>query len=106
MIRLLVFYATPDDPAEFDRRYREEHIPLTWKLPGLKAFRISSGQVTSTEETAPYLIASLEFATAADAEASLASPEGQAGAAHAAEIATGGMWFASYEEADAVADAA
>jgi uncharacterized protein (TIGR02118 family) len=106
MVRVLVFYATPDDPAEFDRRYEEEHIPLTWRLPGLQAFRVSRGPVSSTQEPAPYLIATLEYASPEAAESSLSSPEGVAGAAHAAEIATGGMWFTSYEEADTVPAAA
>jgi uncharacterized protein (TIGR02118 family) len=98
MFRLLVFYATPTDPAEFDRRYQEEHVPLTWKIPGLQGFGVSRGPVTSTQEPAPYLIANLEFASPEDAEAALASEESQAAVAHASEIATGGMWVASYEE--------
>jgi uncharacterized protein (TIGR02118 family) len=35
MQKLLVFYGEPADPAEFERYYREHHLPLARKLPGL-----------------------------------------------------------------------
>jgi uncharacterized protein (TIGR02118 family) len=41
MVRFLVLYNMPEDPAEFDRYYREVHIPLAQKLPGLRRYTIS-----------------------------------------------------------------
>ncbi len=99
MVRLLVIYQTPDDPAEFDRRYVAEHVPLAAALPGLLEFSYSRGPVSSTNAgAAPYLIASLAYADEATADAANASPEGQAAVANAAEIATGGMTVLRFVE--------
>ena len=40
MVRFLVLYNTPQDPAAFERHYRDVHIPLTKKLPGLRRYTI------------------------------------------------------------------
>ncbi|MGO9781118.1 MAG: EthD family reductase [Streptosporangiaceae bacterium] len=34
--RFLALYETPADPEAFDRHYREIHIPLECRLPGLR----------------------------------------------------------------------
>ena len=36
MVRFLVLYDTPEDPAVFDKHYSEVHIPLAKQLPGLQ----------------------------------------------------------------------
>jgi uncharacterized protein (TIGR02118 family) len=41
--RFLVLWGTPQDRAEFDRHYREVHIPLAKKLPGLRRYTQSAG---------------------------------------------------------------
>jgi uncharacterized protein (TIGR02118 family) len=38
MVRFLVLYDQPEDPEAFDRHYREVHIPLAKKLPGLRRY--------------------------------------------------------------------
>ena len=35
MAKLIVFYRTPRDPAEFDRYYAQVHIPLAKKNSGV-----------------------------------------------------------------------
>ena len=35
-VRFLALYETPADPEAFDRHYREVHIPLGRRLPGLR----------------------------------------------------------------------
>lgn len=59
MVRFLVLYKQPHDPAAFDRHYREIHIPLAKKLPGLRRYTISRdpGAVRGGEPY--YLIAEL-----------------------------------------------
>ena len=37
MTKLVVLYKTPKDPAHFEKHYRETHMPLASKLPGIKA---------------------------------------------------------------------
>ena len=46
MIRLLVLYGHPKDPAAFDRYYREKHIPIASRMKGLKKWTI--GKVAGT----------------------------------------------------------
>lgn len=40
MVKFLVLYNTPEDPEAFERHYRDVHIPLTKKLPGLRRYTI------------------------------------------------------------------
>ena len=40
MVRFLIVYDKPEDPATFDRHYRDVHIPLATKLPGLRSYTI------------------------------------------------------------------
>jgi uncharacterized protein (TIGR02118 family) len=86
-VRFLALYETPADPEAFDRHYREVHIPLGRRLPGLRRYTLG-------RETAPvrggvpyYLVASLEWDSLDGLRAAFASPEGRATAADAARLA-------------------
>src|SRR5438046_2164669 len=71
MIKLVVAYGTPDDPAAFDRYYAETHIPLVQKIPNLRRFE--SGKVTGTPDGSPppfYYLAELNFDSAEELQAS------------------------------------
>jgi uncharacterized protein (TIGR02118 family) len=46
-----VLYRTPADPGEFERHYREVHIPLARQLPGLR--RYSTSRVHGTTVPPP-----------------------------------------------------
>jgi len=83
--RFLAVYETPDDPAAFDRHYREVHIPLLRQLPGLRRFSISR-DVTALHGAPFYLIAELDWDTMDDLRAAFATPGGQATAADAARL--------------------
>jgi uncharacterized protein (TIGR02118 family) len=94
MYRLTVLYGHPDDPAEFDRYYREVHLPLARKMKGLKGWTIGKCESAVADEPPPfYLIVGLYAETRADLEAMLASPEGQAAVADVPRFATGGATF-------------
>ena len=97
MAQVLVLYHTPADPAAFDRYYRESHIPIAQKIPGLRSYSIGSGPVRALAGTAPYLVAILKFDSVADINAALVSPEGQATAADLANFATGGATLLIYD---------
>ncbi len=97
MAQILVLYNAPADPAAFDRYYRETHIPIANKIPGLRSYTISRGAVQSFSGQAPYLVASLSFDSMADVNAALASPEGQAAAADLPNFASGGATLLVYE---------
>jgi len=87
MHKLTVQYSDPADAAEFDKHYREAHVPLVVKMPGLRRFTITMPRGLSA--AAPYLVAELWFDDAAALDAGLRSPEGAAAAADVQKLAVG-----------------
>ncbi len=47
MSKLVVLYKKPSDPTKFAKYFRETHIPLVEKMPGLRSF--SFGPTTDLE---------------------------------------------------------
>ena len=94
MIRLTVLYGTPDNPAEFDRYYRDVHIPLARKMKGLKGWTIGKCEAVEPNSEPPWYMAVGLYADDREAmEAILASPEGKATLEDVANFATGGVTF-------------
>ncbi len=94
MIRLTVLYGHPQDPAEFDRYYRDVHIPLARKMKGLKGWTIGRCESAQPDQQPPYyMIVGLYADSRADMEAILDSPEGRDTVADVANFATGGATF-------------
>ena len=99
MIRLTVLYGHPTNPDEFDRYYREVHIPLARKMDGLKGWTIGKCQSATAGEQPPYyMIVGLYADSRKDMEAILESPAGQATVADVPNFATGGVTFVYDEE--------
>lgn len=94
MYRVLISYGHPDDPAVFDAYYSTTHLPLAKAIPGIAAF--AAGRCESFDGSTPtaYMLADISFKTREDAQAGLASPEGQAAAADLINFATGGATLA------------
>lgn len=97
--RLLVQYGLPSDPAAFDQHYRDIHIPLARKIPGVVRFDIGHA-LSLDSEAAPYLVATLDFESAEAFAAGMQSPEGQAAAGDVPNFATGGVRMAHYDAED------
>ena len=94
MIRLLVLYGHPADPAAFDKYYCDKHIPIARRMKGLKKWTIGKVQGTPDGQPAPYYyVADLVMESREDFERLLASPEGQAAVADVPNYATGGVTF-------------
>jgi uncharacterized protein (TIGR02118 family) len=87
MIRFLAAYDTPDDPEAFDRHYREVHIPLAKKLPGLRRYTISRNPAPTRDREAYYLIAELDWDNETDLQHAFQTPEGRATADDVAKLA-------------------
>ena len=101
MIRFLVVYETPADPAAFDAHYRDVHIPLAKKLPGLRRYTISRDAAAVRGGDPFYLVAELDWDDMASLQAAFASPEGRATAADVAELAPeGGVRSVVFEVED------
>lgn len=81
----------------FDKYYNEIHIPIAKQLPGLVRYTISRNLAAN----APYyLIAELDWADMASAQAALRSPEGAAATADVAKFATTGVATLLFEVAE------
>ena len=93
MAKLFAVYKRPLDPAAFDRYYYATHVPIAKKVPGLRHYEVTSGDVASLAGgPSPYhLVAVLAFDSVAAIQAALVTPEGQATAADLANFATGGV---------------
>ena len=91
MVKLVVAYGAPEDPAAFDRHYESTHAPLARKIPHLRRFEAGKVLGTPDGSAAPYyLIAELLFDSPGELQAGMDSPEGQAAAADVGTFATGG----------------
>lgn len=84
MHRVTVQYAAPEDASTFDRRYREEHVAIASRLPGLRRFVVSRPRAMQGD--APYLVAELWFDDAETMKAALKSPEMAETGKHAAGL--------------------
>ncbi len=81
----------------FDKYYNEIHIPLAKQLPGLVRYTISRNLAANAQY---YLIAELDWADMASAQAALRSPVGAACAADVAKFATTGAPSLLFEVAE------
>jgi uncharacterized protein (TIGR02118 family) len=97
MVRLLVLYNPPEDAVAFDKYYNEIHIPLAKQLPGLVRYTISRNLAANAQY---YLIAELDWADMASAQAALRSPVGAACAVDVAKFATTGAPSLLFEVAE------
>ena len=90
-VQLLVIYPPPQDPAAFDRAYREQHLPYAGpRLVG--ATGVTTKRVLGAPDGNPsaHWISFVEFPSAEAAKACAQSPGGQEALRHAASISTGG----------------
>lgn len=88
----MVLYGRPDDTEAFDRHYRDVHIPLAKKVPGLRRYTVSRGVKVVFGEDPAYLVAELDFDDAAAMQESMGSAEGRAaGSDMVANLASGGV---------------
>lgn len=102
MAKVVVLYKTPKDKAAFDAYYKSTHIPLAYKVPGLKTYEISQGGVgTPAGASDIHLVAILTFESMADLQKGMGSPEGQAAGADVAKFATGGADVLLFDSNDA-----
>jgi uncharacterized protein (TIGR02118 family) len=101
LIRITSLHGFPDDPAEFDRYYREVHTPIVQRIPGVRNIRF--GRVLETENGSPppyYLVSDVYFDNMASLRAALDSPEMAEALEDVPNFATGGatILFCEYED--------
>ena len=97
MHRLGGRYGQPDDPAAFDADYRDTHTTLATQMPGLVRLTTGSPQPLDPSQSAPYLVAQLDFESEKEMGAAFNSSEGKAAADDIGNFATGGATMTHYE---------
>src|SRR5690242_8240740 len=99
MYRLTVLFGYPQDPAAFERYYRQIHFPMAAKIKGIKGVTIGKLESLDSEQPATYYrMTSFYFDSREACHEVLASPEGQAALADLNNFATGGVTFLAHEE--------
>ena len=76
--KLVILFKQPANPAEFERRWSEEFVPLAERLPGLRRVMVSHTQGGPAGPVEIYLIHELHFAGQQALTSALTSPEGVA----------------------------
>lgn len=103
MTTLLVFYRRPeggdDALTTFERRYREEHLPLVAQTPGLRATRVWRVAEALGGETDLVLAAAMDFDDRAALDDGLRSDPMRAAGRSLREIAPGLATFLVVEDA-------
>ena len=93
MTTLFALYRRPDggEPAlaEFERRYREEHLPLIGQTPGLRSLRVQRVSEALGAETDLIVVTSMEFDDRASMDDGLRSDAMRAAGRNLREIAPG-----------------
>lgn len=91
MVRLIVLYGHPADPAAFDQHYTQIHLPLADKIPNCQS--ASWGHTTTMNDApSPYHVSAvLEFESVDLLQEAFASPAGLAAANDLDNFATGGV---------------
>jgi uncharacterized protein (TIGR02118 family) len=91
MVKHVVGYGKPDDPAAFDAYYEATHRPLAEKIPTMQRFE--AGKVLGSPDGSEppfYFLAELFFDDPGALQAAMATEEGQAAGADVANFASGG----------------
>ncbi len=97
MYKVIGIYGIPKDIPAFDQHYREIHILLTKKMPGIEKFVVNHVLGSPQGKPSQYLIAEMIFKDKETMEKAMASPEGRQSGKDAFQMATGGLTLLTVE---------
>lgn len=89
MKKLIALYKTPANPEAFMRHYRETHLPLVRRIPGLLRAEPTLIDRTLMGGQGYHLLVQMEFADEQAFKAALRSPENAAAGADVGLFAEG-----------------
>lgn len=75
MVKLIVVYPRPADPAAFDAHYFTHHASLTRKLPGLERAEFCKLKAGPENSNPHYVLAEMHFKDKDALKAAMKSPE-------------------------------
>lgn len=78
MYKVTVLYHHPADENDFEEYFKEHHLPLAYKMPGVSRIEITKFH-SSADGGKPeyYRMAEIFFSSKAQMEETMGSPEGQ-----------------------------
>lgn len=90
-VKIVVIYPHPTDEVEFERVYKDEHLPmLEDKLTGVTRLVLTKVLTSPQGKVAAYRLAEVHFSSLEDLNKAAESEGGKAVIAHAQKISTGG----------------
>jgi len=101
VVRLIVLYSHPEDPAAFDAHYRDVHAPIVERYPNLVSMRLTKADGIGDRPAAYYLMAEMSFDSRADLDAALASDAGRESGRDLRNFAGAGVTLFVADDADA-----
>ena len=75
-VTLTVLYTVPDDPADFDRHYRDVHMPIVAKWQGVESVELTRIDATMGGAERYHLMTQIRFPDRATLDAALGSEAG------------------------------
>lgn len=92
MVKLVVMYGHPEDPAAFEKYYAETHLPIAGQIAGVDKVEVAKFIGTPDgSQASQYRMATLYFSSMEQLQASMGSPEGVAAVSDIPNFATGGV---------------
>lgn len=99
MIKWITLYHRPEDPAAFERYYREVHLPIVRQIPGWTDLRVyRDARATRGDHPAIYLVDEVVFSSRADLERALYSEAAKLGTRDMQNFARAGFTTLIVEE--------
>lgn len=96
MFRLQVLYPHPEDPQHFADHYRNVHLPLAKKLPGVISARFSLDVATANADSPYFATFEADFENEEAMIAAMSSQWGQDVEADVPNYASGGAIVLTY----------
>jgi uncharacterized protein (TIGR02118 family) len=101
MVRIISLHGQPVDPQEYERYYRDVHIPIVRRIPGVRNIRFGRVVQTADGSSPPYYLVSDVYFDNMDAlKEALSSPEMEEAMADVPNFASGGVTIMFGESED------
>lgn len=101
MLRVVALHRRPADPEAYETYYRETHMPLVERVPGVHKVRVGKVVGTPAGDAAGYwLISETYFENASTLATALASPEMEAALSDLPNFAASGQITIMYCETE------